>query len=1138
MKFSITPTLAVLRDDGKETKITGQIKNNIYCCSRNAKEHFHRIHDGWGCDIGLIDLLLERGINQIYIFDQFFNQDWWADFKTFKTFGIEEEYGDHGRQLILPKAYWGFKNEGELTSTGFVHLHVHSYYSLLDGLSSLEEIVLRTSRMGMKAVALTDHGSVAGIYKFKKLCAKAGIKPILGSEFYLCENMAVKEGRERTHLVLLAKNKVGYKNLLALSTLSNLEGFYYRPRIDKNILEKHKDGLIACSACMQGNPLAVWRATKSREAVSAELVYWQSLFGDDYYVEIQPDKLEEYIDGNPVLVELCQKLGIKMVATCDAHYPFAQDKVVHDALIGIGHKKSKQEQGQERRFLSDLYWLQSQNEIMAHFEEFHPLIAHQVFTEMLSNTIEVADKIENFDIDQENCLPEMTDRANNNILFKCRAFLEAEGRQEYLDRFKMEYDVIQKNGFEDYFLLIADIIDFARSEGIQVGPGRGSVSGSLIAWILGITGVDPLKHGLLFERFLNPGRKTMPDIDIDFDASRRDEVLEYIKKRWHTGQIATYVGMQGKGALKDCGRYLGMPYGVLELVSQRFPNGPAQTIDRALFEVDGFAEFYDRYPEMFRIARRLEGRLKTKGVHPAGVIISDRPVSDVVAMMFSVRGAVNEDNPNERIIITQCDMDDVDYLGMLKVDCLASKTQTTLSIAKTLSGLKDFYSISLEDDKIYREFCRGNTWDIFQFQSELGRETTMKVKPKDFETLTAITALIRPGAYDFIQDFADGNYEPLMEELKPILKDTRNIIIYQEQAMRIAVDIAGWDLVKADELRKAIGKKKADVMANLRKDFVAGGVAKGFNGTMMAELFGIIEQSASYSFNKSHAIAYTLCSYWSMYMKVYHPLEWAVAELTVQVDDEEKLKRYLNAAKESGIEFLPPDINKSEWGFIKDGDKIRCGLGMVKKFSDKGFEEVKSKRPFRDFGDFMTKVSGVKCNRGAVQSLIKAGAFDMMGYSRALLYKLIEDAKATKRLAVGQMTLFSSPDIEWEDIVKMKHEKEAIGFYLGPHPIKVYQDKFVQYEIDPETGICEKGMHIKIVGFVENIKPWQSKNGEMAFVDISGFKDFSVVLWAMSWSTYKGKFKVGDAVVMIGRKLEGQNKMAIDVMKEDEMVVL
>jgi len=1118
MKFTIANNRVSMTVENN-TKTVGVIDGRVYTSPRRAREHFHRVHNGWGIDIELLDLLTEKKVDIIHIYDEHFNDHYYSDVQAFRDYGVYEDYG-YGKQYILSKLYWGTEPDYLKESKGFVHLHVHSEYSTLDGLGHVEELALKARRMNMNALALTDHGCLFGIYKFHKACKTIGIKPILGSEMYAVDDIEVKD-KNRYHLCVFAKNKKGYENLLKLSTISHLEGFYYRPRVDKKMLEKHKEGLVVSSACMSGYPIRKILNGETLEAVEKELLWWKGVFGEDYYVEIMPDKMEEYIKVNPILVTLCKKLGIKMISTCDAHYPDKKDRVVHDALLGIQKKVG---QNQSPGFSSDVYWLQSKGEVEEHFEKYHPQISHEDYSQMISNTQALADKIEAFEIEGHYKLPRI--KSESVSLETARMlYMNTEKRPEYIERFNFELDVIKKLGFEDYFLLIADIINEAKTKGIQVGAGRGSVAGSLVAYVLGITGVDPIKHGLIFERFLNPARKVMPDIDIDFDASRREEVIDYIKSKWKTAKISTYVGMQGKGAIKDCCRYFGIPYGVAELMSQAFPISQTRnnTIMTVSLDEPDFARFAERYPDMLKVARRLEGRIKTKGIHPAGVIISDDEIFDTVGLRLS--------NSSTGEPVIQCDMEDVDYLGLLKVDILGSKAQTTLSIAKEMAGLKTLDDIPLDDEEVFDEFCNGNTWDIFQFQSELGHDTVVKVQPRDFESLTAITALVRPGAYDFIDRFAQNDYEPIMDELKPILKDTRNIILYQEQAMKIAVDIAGFSLESADDLRKAIGKKKADAMAKLRREFIKGGVAKGFPSRLIEELFGFIEKSSNYSFNKSHAVAYTLCSYWSMYMKVHFPIEWAVAELTVQVGDEVKLKRYLDDAMNNGIKFLPPDINKSEWGFRKEGDKVRCGLGMVKRFSEKAYAEIAPKRPFADYEDFTKRVSGVKCNKGAVQSLIKAGAFDGMGYPRRFLNDLIERAKLKKK---SERESFKVERKEWTEKQLARFEKEALGFNLTGNPLKAYEKDMEKFGIDTASGRTDgNGRQIKVMGIVESIKEWNSKNGEMAFVDLSGYSNYSLNIWHEGWLTYKGHIKKGQAIIVFGRKLEQVGKISLDVNKGD-----
>jgi DNA polymerase-3 subunit alpha len=1121
-------------EDGKPETIIGYIQNKIYKCQRDSKEHLHFLHDAWGISSSLLEELDKRGIEIIHINDQFFDDNYYSELSMLREFGIEGEYENGDKQIFLPRLYWGSRPDFLSAYPGYVQLHVHSEFSMLDGFGHLEEMILKARRMKMNAMAVTDHGNLFAIHKFHRLCKRAGIKPILGCEFYICDDIEIK-ARKRHHLVLLAKNETGYKNLITLSTLSHLKGFYYAPRIDKDMLLDHHEGLIALSACLDGYPTRMVLDGREELRIKEEIYWWRELFGEDYYIEIHPDSMEEYIKVNPKLIELAKTMGVEIVSTNDVHYVEKEDREAHNALLGI---QKKQTLAEKPGFSSGEYWFKGWGDIANSFQEYHPTINFKDYERAMRNTQVIADKVQNFDIKGLQTLPKIKGRdLARELKAAYDVYLTSAEKSEvsvikdvWPGRIEYELEVIKRLGFEDYFLLISDIITFAKGKGIEVGAGRGSVAGSLIAYLLGITEVDPLKHGLIFERFLNPGRKTLPDIDIDFDASRREEVIDYVRSKWNTAKISTYIAIQGKGSIKDCCRVCGIDYGIAERMSKSFPTRQTlnMTIDRAILTEPAFNLFYKEYPEMFNIARRLEGRIKTRGIHPAGVIISDEDISGIVAERLS------EGSSGEPVI--QCDMEDADTLGLLKVDILGAKTQTTLAIAKKLSGVKDMNKIPLNDKKVYTEFERGNCWDIFQFQSDLGHETVMKVKPKDFETLAAITALIRPGAYDFIDRFASNDYEPIMPELRPILKESRNIILYQEQAMRIAVDIAGFSLERADDLRKAIGKKKTDVMSKLRNDFVNGGVAKGFDEKIMMELFSIIERSSNYSFNKSHAIAYTLTSYRSMWFKVHHPIEWATAELTVQVEDDEKLERYINDALRQGIKILPPDINVSEWGFNKEGDAIRCGLGMVKGVSSKGYAEISSKKPYDNFLDFLNRISGVKCNRGAVQALIKAGAFDSFNLGRKPLFDIVEKFKKSKKLE----STFSYGKEEWDPKEKSAAEKEVLGFYLSGHPILQYKEVLEKNGIDFQTGEGESGKRglIKVAGFIDKVKPWPSKRGEMAFVDISGFKDYSICVWSTSWSIYKGKIKPGDMVIVQGRKLEDGGKLAIDTERGDRFIIL
>ena len=524
-----------IREDGtvlkinknKESSIMGSIEGHVYSSKRRADKHLYYNHNGWGVDCELLEKLKEKNVNIIHILDLYLQEHYYTELDILEKFSIEEEHEEHGRQYILPKKYWGLEDDYKQDSKGFVQLHVHTEQSLLDGLGHIEELALRAKRMKMNALAITDHGYLFGIYKFKRFCDSINIKPIIGCEFYMVDDVLGEKTRHRYHLCLYAKNEIGYKNLLKLSTLANTVGFYYSPRIDKHMLRKHCEGLVATSACLQGYPLNMIINGKEEFRVKEELLFWKNLFGKDYYIELHPDKLKEYRSFNKKLVDISQEMNIKLIATNDVHYVYRNDKYAHDVLLGINMKKTISE---GVGFESDTYWFQGKDDISKHFEELYPEIDYRIWEEAISNTQEVADKVENFEIKGELHLPKVKDaKSFSEIMLPFwNASLEPEKR-----RIEKEMKVIKELGFEDYFVLIADIIKWAKRQGIMVGAGRGSVAGSLVAYKMGITGVDPLKFDLLFERFLNSGRRVSPDIDIDFDASRRDEVYDYINSNWN-----------------------------------------------------------------------------------------------------------------------------------------------------------------------------------------------------------------------------------------------------------------------------------------------------------------------------------------------------------------------------------------------------------------------------------------------------------------------------------------------------------------------------------------------------------------------------------------------------------------------------
>jgi len=1091
----------------------GEIRG--YEAQRFVTEHLHFVHDGWGLDCGLVESFITglpndsvlvpppSPIQVIKIYDATFGESYYTDPQTMKQFGIKEEYGDHGAQYILPRQYWGRNsNDYFRRSPGFVHLHNHSDYSLLDGMVKIEEYVYGARRMGMKAIALTDHGTLAGLTKFHKECRKAGVKPILGCEFYLAEDMKDKE-RKRKHLTVLAKNHTGYKNLLRLSTASFLEGFYYKPRVDRALMEKHAEGLIVTSGCAGGPVIQLMEEGKIAEA-EKELLWWKSVFGDDYYIELHSDSLEIYVKHNWALTLMSARLGIPLIAVNDIHYTNKSDKYAHDVMLGVQKRQSIND---DPGFSVNTYWFTSRDETVALFEEYQPAIDYSIIEQAISNTVTVADKIEEYEIKTELVLPEPSSPVSLKEL--CHTSLIKMGfgnNEEYISRVEYEVGVINSMDFDKYFLMLKEIIDWSNAQGIRLGAGRGSVAGSLVAYLLGITGVDPMKFNLLFERFLNPGRKIAPDIDLDFDNARRDEVVAFVQSRYETAKISTTVRMNGRGVIRDVCRVLGVNMKTADLIAKSVPFN--FTIDKAFVKTPQFSALYKENSAVLDVARRLEGIIKTMGQHPAGVIISDKNVSEYMPLKHH-KGSKGD-------IQIQGDMEDVDTIGLVKVDFLGSKTQAILDRCVKETG-KELSGIPLDDNEVYRRFSLGKCEDIFQFNSELAIETLKKVKPENFLDLTAVTALIRPGAGDFIKVFASRSYTPVLADMEPLLADTRNVILYQEQSMLIAREIAGFGLGKADDLRKAIGKKIPKLMASLRDEFIRGGIEKGYAKADVLKVFQIIEKSQGYSFNKSHAISYTLSSYWGMWFKVHFPAVYAVAEMTIEVEgDRDKLNRYIMTAQKSNLKILPPDINASDFEFKREGDAIRCGLGMVKHFTNNGFGYLKTKRPFADFESFMASLKGKKrlCNKRAVQFLAKSGAFESLGINRRTVFDYMEGGCKKDPVAVK----------EWDLTQMAQEEYDAIGLYLTVDPLTTYKTAIEKFKITPRELFMNQDKYavVRVAGIVSKVTNYESSKGPMAFVDIFGYDgEYALNIWAEVWLTLSGTFSAGDVLVVQGGRLDG-----------------
>ncbi len=973
---------------------------------------------------------------------------------------------------------------------GFVPLHNHSDYSLLDGASQLPLMVNRAKELGFKALALTDHGVMYGAIELLKLCKKEGIKPIIGNEMYVI-NGSISDPQpkkeKRYHLVVLAKNSVGYRNLVKLTTISHLKGMrgrgiFSRACIDKELLKKYSEGLIISTACLGGEiPQAILRG---RLDVAREVASWyKDLFGDDFYLEIQDHGSIEDRIVNIEISRIANELDIELVATNDAHYLSENDVEAHDALLCV--LTGKLIKDEKRLRYTGTEYLKSESQMKKLFLDH---LEEDVINKAITNTALVAEKIEEYSILGSYKMPRFPVPKGNTpteYLRKVseRGLVEKLGLesidsidQQYLERLVNEIDIIDQMGFPTYFLVVWDYIKFAREQLIPVGPGRGSAAGSLVAYSLGITSIDPVKNGLLFERFLNPERKSMPDIDTDFCIDRRGEVIDYVTKRYgedKVAQIITFNRMTSKAVLKDVARVLDIPYRDADQLAKLIPvvRGKPAKLSEMIGENTPSIDFKSKYEndplvrKWIDMAIRIEGTNKTFGVHAAGVVIASDPLDELVPLQRN----------NDGQIITQYFMEDIESLGLLKMDFLGLKNLTMLQrtvnlVEESIGERVDLNDLSLEDEKTYDLLSRGDLEGIFQLESSGMRQIVRDLRPSSLEDISSILALYRPGPLDagLIPKFINRKHGREMidfphSSLAPILGETYGIMIYQEQIMKIAQDLAGYSLGQADLLRRAMGKKKVSEMQKHRGIFVDGAVKKGVDSKIANNLFDQMVLFAEYCFNKSHSTAYGAVTYQTAYLKAHYPVAYMAALLTVNAGSSEKIQRYIANCNSMGIEVLPPDVNSSGIDFTPTDDRILFGLSAVRNLGDGAIRQlIKSRNeggPFISLADLCDRLPSNVLNRRSIESLIHSGAvdaFDPNGNRAQLIANLdlIVDwagSRARDR-ASGQGNLFDSSDIDdrsdltsapkaadvsdYPPTEKLRLEKELLGFYLSDHPLK------------------------------------------------------------------------------------------------------
>jgi len=1028
---------------------------------------------------------------------------------------------------MCPHAQTFSENRSMPASDTFVHLHVHTQYSLLDGAIRIDPLFRRVIDFGMHAVAVTDHGTMFGALEFYEKALKAGIHPIIGCECYIAprrlSDKTPLDAKSLSHLILLAKNRRGYANLCKLATVAQLEGFYYKPRIDKEILKEYHDGLIALSACLHGEIPQLIQAGKHARAEEVAIFYLKLFGADDFFLEVQNNGLPEQEIVNEALYDMSHRLSIPLVATNDCHYLEKEDARAHDVLLCIQTGKTVDET-ERMKFRTDQLYFKSAMEMVDSFRD-RP--------EAVAQTAEIAKRCNlEFDFNTyhfpkfetppgttvEDAFERKVRDGFAGVLSRLRNKHPQLDTPAYQNRLEAEIAVIKKMGFSGYFLIVADFIDFAKQSGIPVGPGRGSAAGSLVAFALGITDLDPIAYGLIFERFLNPERKSMPDIDVDFCINGREEVFKYVVDKYgdaYVAQIITFGKLKTRAVIRDVGRALDIPLQEVDAIAKMVPDVLNISLDDAIAAEPRIADLIQHKPQiadLINICRVLEGLPRHASTHAAGVVISDRPL---VEYMPLYKGKNNE-------VVTQFDMKRVEKIGLVKFDFLGLRNLTV--IQKTLSLIinqgkqpPDLANLNLSDADTYRLLCSGETTGVFQLESTGMKDLVVRLKPECFDDVIAVVALYRPGPMEsgMIEDYVDRKHgkkpvEYLLPELEPILKETYGVIVYQEQVMKIAGALASYTMADADDLRQAMGKKIAEIMNQHRQRFINGAVKNGVPSLKAEKLFELMAKFGRYGFNKSHSAAYAVIAYQTAFLKAHFPVEFMASLLTSEMHSTDSIVKYIAECRNQGISILPPDVNSSEKEFAVAGNKIRFGLAAVKNVGESAIESIIEARTkggaYSSIFDFCERVDLKKVNKRMIESLIKCGAFDCTGMARARLTGVLEDAvefgqRVEKERSNPQMSLFDLkepefaaaghppvPDIEeWGEKQLLAFEKESLGFYISGHPLGRYRDLMDKYNTATTASLqeCADGAGLRIGGIVANIKKVLNKKGDpMAFVRI------------------------------------------------------
>ena len=1059
--------------------------------------------------------------------------------------------------------------------SNFVHLHIHSEYSLLDGANRIKDLPIRAKELGMDAIALTDHGSMFGTIDFYKACKANGIKPIIGCEVYVAPRSRKDKDpnldARYNHLILLAKNNDGYKNLAKLVSLGYTEGFYYKPRIDKETLEQYHENLICCSACLAGEVNQAILKNNMEEAKKVAL-WFKKLFGEDYYLEIQNNGIKEQVLVNQKLIELSRELDIPLVATNDAHYLKREDAYNHEVLLCIqtGKKMSDEDR---MKFETDELYVKSPEEMSDYFKNV---------PEAIENTVKIAEKcnvefefghtiLPNYDVPEEfethyDYLKKLCDDGIKNRYGE-------NPTKEILERAEFEMNVINQMGYVDYFLIVWDYIHYAKTHNIPVGPGRGSGAGSIVAYAIEITDIDPIKYGLIFERFLNPERISMPDFDVDFCYEKRDQVIDYVCRKYghdHVSQIITFGTMSARMVIRDVGRVLDVPYAETDKIAKMVPNELHITIKKAMEQNRELRDLYEQNSDMKKmldIAMALEGMPRQASTHACGIVITKDPVVDYVPLYR-----------RDDIISTQYIMTTLEELGLLKMDFLGLRTltviQDTIELVKANRGIDVEFDKDMNDSKVYKLWQDGNSVGIFQFESQGMTNFMKELKPDCLEDIIAGVSLYRPGPMDQIPRYIANKKDPehavyTHPALKPILEVTYGCMVYQEQVMQIVRDLAGYSLGRADLVRRAMGKKKLDVMAKERENFIHGQVDEngniiikgcvrnGIDEKSANKIFDEMAEFAKYAFNKSHAACYAVVAYRTAYLKAYYPVEFMAAMLNSFLGNLDKIPAYTEECKRLNIQILKPDINKSYTKFTVDGDKIRFGLGSVKNDGTSAVDEIVAERDrngqFKDFTDFCERIQETNVNKKCIESLIKAGAFDEFNETRRTLMESFESildtiTSSNKKELEGQVNMF---DLGGSDSKEMKYtfkefpeysrkellfmEKEMLGLYISGHPLDN-----IRHQIEMQTNInsfqmrqmentdeigdeirqeIKDGQMVKYAGIITKIKKKYTKNNKlMAFLTVEDlYGPTEIILFESAYQNCANVLMEDNIVLVNGR---------------------